>query len=55
MVTDEGCLHPRGIVSEGRACGHNHLNQFNRDDLATWKHHMALLSGVNYSGYSSTD
>ena len=35
-----------------RACGHNHLNQFNKDDLATWKRDMAYLSGVNYAGFS---
>ena len=34
-----------------RACGHNHLNQFNQDDLATWDREMAMLSGVKYSGY----
>lgn len=33
-----------------RACGHDHLSQFNRNDLATWHHEMALLFGVNYSG-----
>lgn len=33
-----------------RACGHHHLNQFNKSDLATWKREMALLSGVKYSG-----
>ncbi len=33
-----------------RACGHNHLNKFNTDDLATWHREMALLSGVRYSG-----
>ncbi|MCL1038432.1 glutamate synthase-related protein [Shewanella submarina] len=33
-----------------RACGHDHLNQFNRNDLATWNHDMARLSGVRYSG-----
>ena len=36
-----------------RACGHDHLNQFNKDDLATWHREMALLSGVMYSGYAS--
>ncbi|MGB1257849.1 MAG: glutamate synthase-related protein, partial [Thiolinea sp.] len=36
-----------------RACGHAHLNQFNKDDLATWKRDMAHLSGVNYAGFSS--
>lgn len=34
-----------------RACGHHRLNQFNRNDLATWHREMALLSGVKYSGY----
>ncbi len=36
-----------------RACGHDHLNKFNKDDLATWHHEMALLSGVTYSGFGS--
>jgi len=36
-----------------RACGHDDLNQFNKDDLATWHHEMALLSGVTYSGFGS--
>jgi len=35
-----------------RACGHNDLNQFTQDDLATWKREMAELSGVNYSGFT---
>ena len=35
-----------------RACGHNSLNQFNKDDLATWHREMALLSGVRFSGVS---
>ncbi len=33
-----------------RACGHSHLNQFNKHDLATWHHEMARLSGVAFSG-----
>ncbi len=33
-----------------RACGHNDLNKFNNNDLATWHREMALLSGVAYSG-----
>jgi methylamine---glutamate N-methyltransferase subunit C len=33
-----------------RACGHEHLNQFHRDDLSTWKRDMALLSGVRFAG-----
>ena len=34
-----------------RACGHNHLNQFNKDDLATFNFDMARLTGVEYAGY----
>jgi len=34
-----------------RACGHNHLNRFNKDDLATWDRELAMLSGVEYSGF----
>ena len=33
-----------------RACGHDHFNQFTRDDLTTWKRDMAYLSGVPYGG-----
>jgi hypothetical protein len=33
-----------------RACGHDHLDQFCIDDLATWHEGMARLSGVKYSG-----
>jgi glutamate synthase domain-containing protein 2 len=34
-----------------RACGHAHLNQFNKHDLATWHRDMALLTGIKYSGF----
>lgn len=37
-----------------RACGHDHLNQFDRSDIATWKKDLADLSGVDYSGYASS-
>lgn len=33
-----------------RACGHDHLSKFSRDDLTTWKKNMAELSGVTYGG-----
>jgi glutamate synthase domain-containing protein 2 len=36
-----------------RACGHTHLNQFNVEDLTTFKKDMALLSGVSYGGVGS--
>ena len=35
-----------------RACGHDHLSKFTRDDLATWHEPMARLSGVRFSGFS---
>ncbi|MCW8329291.1 glutamate synthase-related protein [Photobacterium sp. SDRW27] len=38
-----------------RACGHSHLNQFNKDDLATWHHEMARLAGIEYSGFKQRD
>ena len=34
-----------------RACGHDDLNKFNKNDLATWHREMALLSGIEYSGF----
>ncbi|ABV88543.1 glutamate synthase-related protein [Shewanella pealeana] len=34
-----------------RACGHDSLSQFNKDDLATWHIEMARLTGVKYSGF----
>jgi len=33
-----------------RACGHHHLGQFTREDLATWDREMADLAGVGYAG-----
>ncbi len=38
-----------------RACGHDHLNKFSSDDLATWHREMADLSGVRFSGLLSGD
>jgi glutamate synthase domain-containing protein 2 len=38
-----------------RACGHDHLGKFNRDDLATWHQEMARLSGVRYAGYAELE
>ena len=34
-----------------RACGHNSLSQFDKNDIATWNREMAFLSGVQYSGF----
>ena len=33
-----------------RACGHDHLSQFEHRDLSTWKKDMAELSGVAFAG-----
>ena len=33
-----------------RACGHAHLNGFCVDDLTTWDHEMARLTGIAYGG-----
>ncbi len=36
-----------------RACGHDDLGKFTKDDLATWDERMAKLSGVRYSGFET--
>ena len=36
-----------------RACGHTHLNHFNRDDLATLDWSMSRLSGIPFSGFDA--
>lgn len=33
-----------------RACGHEHLSDFTRSDLTTWKYDMARLTGVPFAG-----
>jgi len=33
-----------------RACGHDHLSGFTREDLTTWKKEMADLAGIPYGG-----
>ena len=34
-----------------RACAHDHLNQFEKRDLASWNRRLAFLAGIEYSGY----
>ena len=34
-----------------RACGHSHLNQFDRSDITTWKKEMAELTGIQFAGF----
>ena len=36
-----------------RACGHNHLNQFNRYDITSWKREVADLTGIDYAGFDA--
>jgi len=36
-----------------RACGHDHLNKFNKDDLASWDRTLAELAGIEWSGFQS--
>ncbi|RUO34703.1 glutamate synthase-related protein [Aliidiomarina soli] len=38
-----------------RACGHDALARFNKEDLATFNREMALLSGIKYSGFSDLE
>ena len=33
-----------------RACGHDHLSQFSKDDLASWDRDLADLAGIRWSG-----
>ena len=33
-----------------RACGHRHFNEFESNNLTTWKRKMADLSGIKYGG-----
>jgi len=33
-----------------RACGHDHLNQFNLNDVTPWKQDIANLAGISYAG-----
>ena len=39
-----------GVVARG--AGHRHLSEFNINDLTTFKHDMAMLTGVAYGGVS---
>ena len=34
-----------------RACGHDHLNQFNKDDITSWHKDLAELAGIEWSGF----
>jgi glutamate synthase domain-containing protein 2 len=38
-----------------RACGHDHLNRFNKDDIITWKKEIADLAGIRYAGVAGAE
>ncbi|HSH09990.1 MAG TPA: FMN-binding glutamate synthase family protein, partial [Oceanipulchritudo sp.] len=37
-----------------RACGHQHLNQFQKSDLASWDKKLAELAGIEWSGFDAS-
>jgi len=45
----DACVELMQVMS--RACGHDSLNKFTKNDLSTWHNDMALLSGIKYSGF----
>ncbi len=45
----------KGMEVQARACGHDALGRFNKDDLATFSREMAFLSGIKYSGFSDLE
>jgi len=38
------------MVVLARACGHDHLSQFNPHDITTWKKEIADLTGIQFAG-----
>lgn len=44
----EAAVHLMQVLA--RACGHQHLAEFSREDLVTWKREMAELSGAPFAG-----
>jgi len=36
-----------------RACGHSHINQFSKEDLASWHFDVAKMAGIDYAGYDA--
>ncbi len=58
LVVDESARRLRNCLTASvqlmqvmaRACGHEHLNQFEVNDLTTWSRDMAALAGVRYAG-----
>jgi hypothetical protein len=38
-----------------RACGHDDLSKFTKNDLASWHREMPSLAGVKYSGFGNSE
>ena len=36
-----------------RACGHDHLNKFEKRDIASWNRKIANLAGIEWSGFDA--
>ncbi|MFT5112370.1 MAG: glutamate synthase domain-containing protein 2/CDGSH-type Zn-finger protein [Parasphingorhabdus sp.] len=36
-----------------RACGHDHLNQFNKADITSWKRDVSDLTGIEFAGFDA--
>lgn len=49
----EASVHLMQVMA--RACGHDHLSKFRKEDLTTWKREMADLSGVPFGGVGRDD
>lgn len=47
----EATVHLMAVLA--RACGHDSLTDFRRDDLTTYDRDMALLTGIPYGGVMS--
>lgn len=45
----EASVHLMKIMA--RACGHDHLNKFNKEDLSSWHKELAELAGIEWSGF----
>lgn len=58
LITDESAARLHRFLTAtvelmavlARACGHEHLSQFCKEDLTTWKRDVAYLTGVRYGG-----
>lgn len=53
-VTSELIIGPEAkqpLQMMARDCGHHALQDFNKNDLATWDRFMANLTGIDFSGF----